>query len=85
MKKDAAGNGISVREGALESLLEIMEENLFCDKVIHQTLEKNDWEIRSSDLKDKGKKDETGHPESFTDVGISDIIYGEDTGFCCMQ
>lgn len=41
---------VSVRDRALTSLLDIMEKNLFCDKVMHSVLEEESWDRRDKSL-----------------------------------
>lgn len=41
---------VSVRGRALDSLLDIFEKNLFCDKVMQHTLLENEWDKRDKNL-----------------------------------
>lgn len=39
-----------VREAALDTLLEVMEQDIFCDKAVHQVLQTSGWEKRDRSL-----------------------------------
>ena len=62
-------------------------ERAFITRVVEGTLEHQielDY-ILDQFSEDEDKKDETGNPLYFADVGLSVEIYGQRAGTCCLQ